>query len=153
MSRTRITLTGGEGMMRALAAIAPGANELRVGFIEGATYPANGDEILKVAQVAFWNEFGTATAPARPFFRTMIEKKSPKWGAVLAANLQATGYNWDTSLKRLGLVIKEQLTQSIVEFDDPPNAPYTVAKKGFNNPLIDTGVMQRQTGYEVGPKQ
>jgi len=120
---------------------------LRVGFIDGATYPD--ENSTPVAQVAFWNEFGTNRAPMRPFFRTMIEKRSPKWGAVLAANLEATGYNFEQSMRRLGQVMKDQLTQSIVEWSEPANAPVTVERKGFNNPLIDTGVMQRATGYEV----
>ena len=150
MSRTRVTITGGERAARELGRIAAqiGTGDvLRVGFLESATYPT--EEVLQVAQVAFWNEFGTATAPARPFFRTMIDKRSPKWGAVLSANLQANGYDLPKALAVLGELIKDQLTQSIVEFDTPGNAPATIARKGFDKPLIDTGTMQRQTGYEV----
>lgn len=153
MGRTRITMTGGDRMARELARIGQSLDanaELRVGFLEGATYP--NEESLPVAQVAFWNEFGTSRAPARPFFREMIDRRSPRWGNVIAANLEATGYDVKTTFNRLGQVIKDQLTQSIVEFSEPGNAPYTIAKKGFDNPLIDTGVMQRMTGFEVGVK-
>lgn len=154
MSRTRIVITGGERAARALERIARNAGNgsaLSVGFYDNATYPNEAD--TQVAQVAFWNEFGTARTPARPFFRDMIDKKSEKWGAVLAANLQASNYNVPRSLALLGELIKDQLTASIRDWDQgPPNAPATIARKGFDKPLTDSSTLQRSTGYEVFDK-
>lgn len=169
---------------------------VRVGFLEGATYPAqdrNASKLLKgldtlnstgpfqkgkkparlrdyrkslklksttfvntpkppvvltVATVAFWNNYGTARARARPFFTEMILKKSPSWGAELALAVLKVGYDSSKALQLMGVHINDQLVQSIVDWP-ADNAPLTVAMKGFNKGLIDKGIMQRSTDYEV----
>lgn len=104
---------------------------------------------LAVAQVAFWNEYGTIHAPARPFFRTMIESKSPRWGIGLGIALRKTNYNARNALAIMGEGIRGQLRQSIRDWSTPPNSPRTVALKGFNKPLIDSAVMIRSAEYQV----
>jgi hypothetical protein len=156
-----------QGMARQMA----GGGVVRVGFLEGATYPARavselsvgkkltkgrraklvaaaGGKTLYVAQVAFWNEFGTSRAPARPFFRTMIADKSPHWGSDLAKISKATNYNGPRTLALMGQRIKDQLVKSIVDWP-ADNAPSTVARKGFNKGLVDKGIMQRAPDFEV----
>jgi len=104
---------------------------------------------LPVAQVAFWNEFGTIRAPARPFFRTMVESKSPRWGIGLGVALKKTNYNARNALAIMGEGIRGQLRQSIRDWSTPPNSPLTVKLKGFNKPLIDSAVMIRSAEYQV----
>ncbi len=41
------------------------------------------------------------------------------------------------------------LKNSITTFDDPANAPSTVRRKGFNNPLIETGFMRDSVDWRV----
>jgi hypothetical protein len=140
--------------LAAMQAAVGGASGVRVGFLENADYPAVPSAsgaprpALHVAQVAFWNEFGTARAPARPFFRGMIAKDSPDWGEQLARNLKAADYDSDTALAAMGLSIKDALTTAIVAWP-ADNAPSTVRRKGFNKGLVDKGVMQRATDFEV----
>jgi hypothetical protein len=147
-------ITGGSALERHLREIEKrlgrGAH-VRVGFIESATYPATkkGGKPLPVAQVAFWDEFGTARSPERPFFRTMVERKSPRWGVSLGNILRANHYDAERSLALMGEGIKGQLQRSITEWTTPPNSPRTVARKGFNKPLIDTAVMLRSVDYQV----
>lgn len=121
------------------------AGDLYVGFFAQEKYPDG----TPVAAVAYWNEFGTATSPARPFFRRMIAAKQAGWGVAFGNIAKAQNYDFARVLPLMGEGIKDQLTQSIVEFSDPPNAPYTIKKKGFNKPLIETAQMSRATGYEV----
>lgn len=126
-----------------------GGVSVRVGFNAGARYP-NGQS---VAQVAFWNEFGTPNAqhpiPARPFIRSMIAEKSPTWGLAMGAALRNNRYNARDAAEVMGEGLKGQLVQSIVNFTDPPNAPATIAGKGFDKPLIDTALMIRSVDYEI----
>lgn len=122
--------------------------QARVGFLEGSNYPAE-DGGMPVAQVAFWNEFGTANAPARPYFRNMIEDQSPTWAPKLAAALRATGYRLRPALELVAADIRGHLIESINLLRDPPNAPYTIEKKGFDKPLIDSAVMVRSTDFVV----
>jgi len=124
---------------------------VRVGFLESATYPSTGEgaKRLPVAQVAFWNQYGTVRAPARPFFTDMIARKSPRWGVSLGNILRKNGYDAERSLALMGEGIKGQLQQSINEWSEPPNAPSTVERKGFNKPLIHTALMLRSVDYQV----
>lgn len=89
------------------------------------------------------------TIPPRPFFRNMIKAKAPGWGDDIAKLLKSTAFDVRRVLDQMGERIKGQLQQSIRDTDSPPNAPSTVAKKGFNKPLIDTGFMWNQVDYEV----
>lgn len=134
-----------EAVLRGTAQKLAAGKLLRVGFLETEKYPDG----TNVAQVAFWNEYGTVKSPPRPFFRNMIADKSGKWGAALGANLAATGYDTTKALSLVGTGIKDQLTKSIVDFASPGNAPYTIAQKGFDKPLVDTGQMQRAPAFDI----
>jgi hypothetical protein len=79
----------------------------------------------------------------------MIADKSPGWGAQLGAAVRANDYNAEKSLNAMGLLIKDQLQESIRSLKDPPNAPSTIKRKGFDSPLIDTGTMLNSVDYEV----
>ncbi len=150
------TIAGGKALekhLRTIAAKMGRGAAVNVGFLEDATYPVDADNPkssrLPVAQVAFWNEFGTAKTPPRPFLRNTVASKSPRWGNALGANLRATNYDVPQTMALMGEGIKGQVVQSIVQFKDPPNSARTIARKGFDKPLIDTGVMQRSVDFEV----
>jgi hypothetical protein len=91
----------------------------------------------------------TIIIPPRPFFRTMIKENAGSWGPDFAKLIKDRGYESETAMAIMGERIQGQLQQSIIQLTDPPNAPSTIAKKGFDKPLIDKGVMLRSVGYEV----
>jgi hypothetical protein len=168
-------LKGGAALKKHLAHIVRQLGKgaaVKVGFLASATYPAQIKQDRKakrkaagrnpqqrmaraeasnlpVAQVAFWNQYGTSRTPARPFITQMVESKSPRWGNALGANLRAVNYDSEKALRRTGEGIQGQMVQSIRDWRDPPNAPRTVKEKGFNKPLIDTAVMIRSVDYQV----
>ena len=107
---------------------------------------------MHVAQVAFWNEYGTATAPARPFFRTTIAERSGDWGDVFKAGLKLYAMDGRKALRLLGQSMRDDIESAIAQWDSPSNADSTVARKGFDKPLVDTGIMQRAVDYEVAGK-
>lgn len=175
MTEKVLDFAGGDKMRKVLSGIAARlgiGGDVKIGFLEGATYPANAREALKrgshskrqkarleqvassgsvlgVPEVAFWNEFGTSRAPPRPFFRQMIAAKSPNWGENLATAAKATGYDSGKALGLMGENIKDDLVASIVAFSSPGLSEYTKRKKGFDKPLIDSGVMQRAVDWVV----
>lgn len=134
-------LQGGKFLIEEINKIAESMAKgtVSVGFMSGATYP-DGES---VAEVAFTNEFGDPSnnQPPRPFFRRMIAKESPAWGDKIARLLRGTNYDGKRTLELMGEDIKGGLIQSINEFESPKLAPYTIKKKGFAKPLIDTGQM------------
>lgn len=113
-------ISGGDKLAKALAQIASKAKgNLKVGFLENATYPETG---TKVAAVAFWNEYGHGgnfPAPPRPFFRTMIAQESETWGKKLAKLLEITEDDGKKALAMLGEDIKGALQESIINVTEP----------------------------------
>lgn len=102
-----------------------------------------------VAQVAFWNEFGTKKTPARPFMRHTVASKSPRWGIALGMALRRHNYDARRALDDMGQGIQKQMRQSITDWSDPPNSELTAGLKGKNKPLIDSGTMRNAVEYEV----
>lgn len=141
-------IKGGDRLKAALRDLASRLDKpatLRVGFLEGATYPDG----TSVPMVAAFNEFGTAKAPPRPFFRNMVAEKSGDWPKAIAALLEANNMDAARALALTGEAIKGQLQQSIRDLDSPPLAQSTIDRKGFDKPLIDTGVMINSVDFEV----
>lgn len=160
----KTTVTGGRRAAAIIKAVGSklSRQHVRVGFLETAKYPAartrgSGKNrktvpvpIIPVAQVAFWQNFGTKTTPARPFFNDMIAKNSPQWGAATAQILKGADYDEGVALGRMGELIQGQLRQQIIDTNTPPNAPYTIEmKNGATKVLVDSGVMLGSVASET----
>jgi hypothetical protein len=91
----------------------------------------------------------TIDTPARPYFRGMIQKNKGQWGPDLGKIIKASDYDAGIALGRLGKHVEEQLQESIREFHDPANAKSTIAKKGFDKPLIESKHMLDSVDSEV----
>lgn len=144
------TIRGGEKFEAALREMAAAVSKpatLRVGFLEGATYPDG----TSVAMVAAIQDFGAPAVgiPPRPFFRNMVRTKSPGWPAAIAKLLRANRYDAEKTLGQVGEGIRGQLQQSIRDTNEPPLAPATIAAKGFDKPLIETAHLINSADYEV----
>jgi hypothetical protein len=87
--------------------------------------------------------------PARPFFRDMIQKRKGEWAPDLGNIIKASDYDTAVALGRMGKHIEEQLQESIREFSSPGNAESTIAKKGFDKPLIESSHMLNSVDSEV----
>ena len=118
---------------------------VRVGVLENATYPDG----TPVAMVAFWNEYGTRTADPRPFFRTTVWENKKNW-VLSVQNLMKQHDNPQQVMGLIGEHMKGNIVQGLVSFSDPKNADSTERAKGFNNPLIDKGILMRSISFEVG---
>lgn len=145
-------LSGGSAMQAYLAGIAKkiqDTGELRVGFLEGATY----SDGTQVAEVAAKNEYGAKGVPMRPYFRTMIKNKKANWAVSIGQVLANNNYDIDKTWQLMGEGIRGQLQQSIRDWTTPPNSQETIDRKGFNKPLIDSGHMLNSVDYNYGKKE
>lgn len=152
---TSKSLSGDDAVMKALNDIARkmGDGGVRVGFLEGATYPDG----TSVAAVAYTNEFGRMVSSAqgnymqlpRPAFRRMIAAESPTWGGKMAKLAKALNYDGPKVFGLMGEDISGALKQSINTLTDPPLAESTIKAKGFAKPLIDTAHEVNSVSYEV----
>lgn len=144
-----MAVSGGDKLNRRLAELAAklGNGELlRVGFLEGATYP-DGEP---VATIAAANEFGRPenNQPPRPFFRNAIARKKERWAKALGSQIKQ-GKTVEQAMLLVGEVVKGDIQASIRELNSPPLSPVTVARKGFDKPLIDTSHMLNSVDSEV----
>lgn len=142
-------MRGGDKFRQRLAELAAQATtaKVRVGIIEQANYDGSDGE--SVAQVAFWNEYGTATIPPRPFFRNTIAEHKDEWPKQAAEMLEANGGDVRQALADMGEVVEGQIKMTIQDFREPPNAAATVKQKGFDKPLINKGTLWGRIDCEV----
>lgn len=127
------------------------SKQLKVGFIDGATYPDG----TPVAMVAAINEYGRPenNQPPRTFFRNAIAEHESEWTDAIARGIRA-GYPVDQVLEVVGAQIQGDVQESIAQIITPPLAASTIAarkSKGNNStkPLVDTKVMIGDVNYEV----
>lgn len=130
---------------------------VEIGVHESAGMHEGEDEpLLTVAEVAFFNEFGTVTAPERSFLRSTIDenrRKLEKKTAELFSKVESGRMDAKKALDALGFLIQELIRKKILETNDPPNAPRTIAAKGFNNPLVDSRQLWRSITFESTVKR
>ena len=120
------------------------AQHVQVGVIDGSKYPDG----TSVASVAFWNEYGTRTIPARPFFRDTIKQQKSNWSELATKAIRA-GYTVEHMLGVVGLSMQNDIQMSITQWTSPPNSAYTVAKKKFNAPLRESMLLHDSIKFEV----
>lgn len=112
------------------------------------------DSVATIVDVASWNEFGTDTAPARSFLRSVYEQDVAKFLSIMRrVRMQvATGkMSIKDALELVGIYAQAQVQKKITDGGDPyiPNAARTIEKKGSSSPLIDTGQLRQSIRYEV----
>lgn len=117
---------------------------VKVGILDNSKYPDG----TSVATVAFMNEYGTSKIPPRPFFRQTISEQKSNW-TQLAKDAIKMGYSIEHTLGLVGAQMQTDLQYSIMSWTNPPNAPYTVMRKGVNSPLRHTLLMHDSIKFEV----
>jgi hypothetical protein len=112
---------------------------------------------LTVLQVAQWMEFGTDDTVARPFVRGYADKYGKKVREIMgeAAKAALTRRNVDAAKRILQMVgaIATGGTQMFItnqgEGTYLPNAGSTIAEKGSDTPLVDTGQLRSSITFVV----
>lgn len=127
--------------------------------VKPAVYPDG----TKLSEVVAYNNYGTPTIPPRPVFRIAAEKimsgeEFRKRMKAYLHNVVVYGANNQGDLieieKKLLTTTGQQVAAECKRIinngtDLIGNAPSTIAKKGFNQPLYETGLLVKNIGYEV----
>lgn len=128
-------------------------------FKEAGSYPTK--ESPPVAQVAFWNQFGTRNSdgteriPERPFMSTAFDEirrdleKELEWALEDIIDGKITP---SKAIDKAGKFLSERIKKKIVEWKIPRNATSTIAKKGFDDPLIETRRMLNSVKFKKTKK-
>lgn len=132
--------------------------EIQVGIVEPTNYGSDNDN-LSVAQVWQWQEEGVPAQniPTRPAIRVgfMAPIKSGAYNALFVESMQriAEGKSsFKQEYTRIGTKAKADLKKAVADWDTPRNAPYTIELKGFDNPLIDSGLLYESIDFKVDKK-
>jgi hypothetical protein len=125
-------------------------------FRDAPNYPLdeNFEDNYPVAHVAFIQEYGDASQkiPQRNFMSFTFGMKKDEWLRKYNDYLDEWfSGKWDvkTHLEFIGSQMASDMKKSIMSWAVPANRPFTVQKKGFNDPLIETGTMLHATAYKV----
>ena len=112
----------------------------------------------KFSDVLAWNHGGTETIPPRPVLRIAAERLAGKFVKERMKAYMTNVIRNPKDAKRLEAVFLQDLGRQAVEeakriIDSgrelQRNAPSTVAKKGFDKALFETGELQKKLSYEV----
>lgn len=125
--------------------------QLKVGILEGATHTDAKGNSIPVAQYAIYNEYGTNRIPSRPFLRTSMDiYHEAAWLPELADQIRE-GTPTEQALARVGEMAVGDIRETIEDWETPPNAPYTIARKRSrrNDPLVDSGDMVDAMAYDI----
>lgn len=123
---------------------------VKVGFRAGS----GSNDGVPIVEYAAYNEFGTATSPARPFMRRTADQNQREVGdfaRTLAAGVIAGRMNANMALNRLGLFYQNLIQTTITSARSwaEPLSPVTIKRKGSSAPLIDKGILRGAVSYEV----
>lgn len=138
---SRIDLSGFTKLVKTLKQEDNSAVE--VGFFPESTYGSDNDN-LPVAQVAYFNEYGTTLNPTRPFMADTFEDKSLKGDMedvvrdVVKSALQGRK---SKALDKMGEKVADLMKTNIEDYPGS-NSKATIERKGKNDPLVDTGLMK-----------
>ena len=90
--------------------------------------------------------------PERSFIRSTFDEKEQEWykySLILLSKVLSGQSTAEELCEKMGNVIQKDIQKKIRDIKTPPNAPSTIARKGSNNPLIDTGRLRQSVTYKV----
>lgn len=132
--------------------------EIRWGIFNKRYGADNRNRGAWVAGIAKDNNDGTYGGPARPFFDTNVDRNAmpadplgSRTNTLLKKLVRGTMLHKTSAgdAKALGQHLQESLQQEILDFAEPRNADTTIKRKGFNDPLIESGTMYDSVEYRV----
>lgn len=105
-------------------------------------------------EIAVANHYGTRKIPPRPWLEQTADKYGDGWLEAwdFAINKVIDGApsgTYERVLRQIAVVGVADAKQVLTDLRDPPNAPFTVAMKGSDNPLIDTGHLRESHRAEL----
>lgn len=131
-----------------------------VGWFEDSKY----DDNTPVANVAFWQEYGTKRGiPERPFMRPAAFHNEKKWVDLTKQEVKKcieSGKKLTVAMERLGLVVQGDVQAEIIAVTEPALKESTIKARlrrktvkkvtaSLTKPLIDTGTMLASVQHKV----
>ena len=121
---------------------------IRVGVFGANASRAHPSGGGSVGEIAIRNHYGAPGVPARPFL-TYALRKHRRAIQETFRGVVASGATPEQVGELVGAFAAGAVQETISDRIPPPNAPATVAAKGSDVPLIDSGILRQSISYEV----
>jgi len=105
-----------------------------------------------LGSIAKKNEFGSGNIPERSFERSTFDAKNKVWFSKIRRHLNSSSLRgaFDEEVVRMaGAVARDDIKHKIRRMKRPRNAQRTIQRKGFDNPLMETGKLYRSIKYKM----
>lgn len=132
------------------------AKTVKAGWFASNRYP---DGYSVAQNAAFQNSGGVIkrgdhqiVIPARPFMDlagTNVQTQQSATAKQLINQVLRQNEEAPKALAKIGLLMENEIKKAIVQGEWAPNAPSTVKKKGFNKPLVDSGILLKTVASKV----
>lgn len=123
--------------------------EVVAGMLRDSGKAENGASYVDIAT---WNEYGTRRIPSRPFIRISADTNRQVWAKIAqqCVNDVIDGDDPRDAAQVIGHHMVEDIRKVFGDISKlKANAPSTIAKKGRNEPLVDSGEMRRRVNFRV----
>lgn len=136
-----MSVGSGQQLMRLLHQLQTLDGTLLVGVDPKLKYTDGREKPVPVWKTIVYHEFGTRNEVARPAVSSVAARntdtylRSMRSRSTLVAQKRTSAA---ATMMALGRRIVDDIQKSIYSWHRPPNRPATEAKKGFNDPLIET---------------
>jgi phage gpG-like protein len=132
----------------------------RVGILGDKANRTDKDTNLNNAEIGFIQMFGSFThkIPPRDFLLFPLQKNRREFMKAIGRSMikaAIVAKDWKKVFQLIGKVAEEFVDQAFATsgFGQwPPNSPVTIARKGSDKPLIDTGQLRRAITSDVVAK-
>lgn len=158
------SISGGDNIERVLSEILENASVgMNAGILSGATNEDTGELIAPYAAANEYGRFvksknGSYFQLPRPAFRNTVAEKSSEWGETFRKAMKSRTTEPESvrgAFTILGMIVVQDIRDTIEKSVPPPNAPSTVEakrRKGRAAPehtLVDSGSEQRAIDFEI----
>lgn len=121
--------------------------KILVGIQEDAGKTEDGNVTL--AEVGYYQEYGTRDIPARPWLSEGVQRADPAKLLKQIAVDVVNGRPADQALQRAGVAAVGAIQEGFTATTWTPNATSTIRAKGSSQPLIDTGRLRQSVSYKI----
>lgn len=146
-----VTVTVRDRGLRALLRQMDHVPDLRVGIYGTAAAESHEDSPLTVGEVMARHELG-AGVPRRSWLRDWISESASEIQSAWSTTIRNAVHRREAMalhVGRMGALFVGQIQERIASRIPPPNAPATIARKGSDVPLIDSGQGRTAIAHEV----
>ena len=121
-------------------------------FVDVGIFEGGSNDGVSIAEYATYNEFGTATIPARPFMAISFDENIGQITKDAQAGMRriTRGSTASRELTVMGLKHQQRIQRTIKGRDILPKlAESNIAAKGSTKTLVDTGVMVNSVTFAI----